>query len=95
VWGSYLVGVKALGLDPGTFFHNIKNFSNPDDIAHGLIKSVFYGFICSLIACYEGYNTSGGAAGVGQATNRAVVFGIICIFVLDYFLTVLLSGFNL
>ena len=95
VWGSYMVGVKTLGLNPGTFFHNIKSFSDPDDIIHGLIKCVFFGFVCSLIACYEGYNTSGGASGVGNATNRGVVFGIISIFILDYFLTVLLSGLNI
>jgi phospholipid/cholesterol/gamma-HCH transport system permease protein len=88
--GAYEVGVKVLGLDPGVFIYNVKYYTDPDDLVHGLIKSVVFGFVTSLIACYKGYNTTGGASGVGEATNRAVVYGSIAIFILDYFLTVLL-----
>jgi len=91
ILGAYEVGVNVLGLDPGVFIYNVKYYTDPDDLMHGLIKSMIFGFVSSLIACYRGYNTTGGASGVGEATNRAVVYGSISIFVLDYFLTVLLK----
>jgi phospholipid/cholesterol/gamma-HCH transport system permease protein len=43
--------------------------------------------LLALIACYKGYNTTGGAKGVGQATTRAVVLSSVSIFVADYILT--------
>lgn len=96
MFGSWFVSVKLLGLDPGIFRYNIRYYTDPDDLIHGLIKSAVFGFVCSLIACWKGYTTTGGAAGVGEATNRAVVYGSISIFILDYFLTVLMlrTGFT-
>jgi len=93
--GAYSVGVKALALDPGIFWHNVSYYTDPDDILHGLIKAVVLGFICSLIACYKGYNTTGGASGVADATNRSVVYGSISVFVLDYFLTVFMMNMGI
>jgi phospholipid/cholesterol/gamma-HCH transport system permease protein len=90
--GAYFVGVNVLGLDPGIFLNNVAYYTDPSDVFHGLIKACVFGFVCSLIACYRGYNTTGGASGVGEATNRAVVYGSIAIFVLDYFLTVLMMS---
>jgi len=55
------------------------------------VKSIFMGFVCSLIACYKGYYASGGAAGVGTATTKAVVHGFVVVFILDYFLTSLIQ----
>lgn len=57
------------------------------DIFEGLLKALVFGAIIALIACREGLETKGGAAGVGRATNRAVVFTIILVFVADFILT--------
>jgi len=94
--GCYLVAVKGMQVDPGAFWQYIHRFTDPDDLVHGIVKSVFMGYVCSLIACYKGYTASRGAAGVGQATNEAVVLASVSIFVMDYFLTVLMinSGFT-
>jgi len=89
--GAYIVGVIMRGLDPGVFIYNVKYYTDPEDLLHGLIKATVFGFVTSLIACDRGYNTSKSASGVGEATNKAVVFGSISIFVLDYFLTVFLT----
>jgi phospholipid/cholesterol/gamma-HCH transport system permease protein len=94
--GCYIVAIKGLQVDPGAFWHYIRMWTDPPDVIHGIAKSVFMGFVCSLIACYKGYTASRGAAGVGQATNEAVVLASVSIFVMDYFLTVLMisTGFT-
>jgi phospholipid/cholesterol/gamma-HCH transport system permease protein len=94
--GCYLVAVKGMQVDPGAFWEYIHRWTDPDDVVHGITKSVFMGFVCSLIACYKGFTASRGAAGVGQATNEAVVLGSVSIFVMDYFLTVVMlaTGFT-
>ncbi|MGK7389746.1 MAG: MlaE family ABC transporter permease [Candidatus Cyclobacteriaceae bacterium M2_1C_046] len=53
------------------------------DIIGSTIKTIFFGLAIGLVACYKGYHTSGGTAGVGQAANSAVVVASISIFVID------------
>ncbi len=59
-------------------------------IYNGLIKATAFGVIIAVISCYKGFNASGGARGVGQATTEAVVNSSILVFVGDYVLTVLM-----
>jgi len=54
------------------------------------VKPFAFGIILSLLACYHGLRASGGTAGVGVATTRAVVSASITILITDYFLTQLL-----
>jgi phospholipid/cholesterol/gamma-HCH transport system permease protein len=60
------------------------------DLVQGIVKSVFFGLILTLVACYKGYNTSGGAEGVGRATTEAVVISSVCILIGTYVITSLL-----
>ncbi len=90
VVGSYFVGVSILGINAGTFMKNINKLVVLDDIFNGLIKAAVFGLILSLIGCYKGFNTRGGAEGVGRATTEAVVLASITILVSDYFLTALM-----
>lgn len=92
VFGAWLVSVKMLALDSGIFLDNLKQQLQPEDITHGLVKASVFGVAVCLIACRQGYHTSGGAEGVGRATNRAVVHSAIAILALDYVLTALSLG---
>jgi phospholipid/cholesterol/gamma-HCH transport system permease protein len=85
--GAYIVAVIMMNVDSGQFVENFKWFVDPVDIWQGLIKSVVFGMMVTLIGCYQGYNASGGGKGVGQATTRAVVVSSVTILVLDYFLS--------
>jgi phospholipid/cholesterol/gamma-HCH transport system permease protein len=85
--GAYVVAVILMHVDGGQFIENFKWFVDPVDIEQGLIKSVIFGMVVTLIGSYQGYNASGGGKGVGQATTRAVVVGSVAILVLDYFLS--------
>ena len=88
--GSYIVGVIMWGIDPGNFIEKIRWYVTAHDIYSGLIKSIVFGGVVTLISCYKGYRAEGGARGVGVATTQAVVISSVSIMILDYFLTVLM-----
>ena len=57
---------------------------------YALIKTVVFAFIITSISAYQGYNVSGGAIQVGQASTRGVVYSSILILIFNYILTQLL-----
>jgi phospholipid/cholesterol/gamma-HCH transport system permease protein len=57
------------------------------DVNEGIVKSIAFGVMCSLLAVYEGYNTVPTAEGVGLATTRTVVASSVMTLVVDYMLT--------
>ncbi|MBI5327554.1 MAG: ABC transporter permease [Deltaproteobacteria bacterium] len=87
VLGGYFVGVKMLGINSGVYIGRTVDFVKPSDIFDGLIKASVFGLILSLVACYHGFNTIGGAAGVGESATKSVVLGCVMILISDYFLT--------
>lgn len=91
VLGGYMVGVKMLNINPGVYIGRTIDFVNIDDIFNGLIKSVFFGLIIAIVACYHGFYASGGAEGVGKATTKAVVTACVLILISDYLLASLLT----
>ena len=90
ILGGYFVGVKVLGTNPTTYMNQSINNTQVEDIWYGLIKSLVFGAVVGLIGCYKGFNTEGGAEGVGKATTGAVVMSCMLILILDYFLSALL-----
>lgn len=90
VFGGYIVSVYRLGFNPAAYLKQTFDFMQIDDVTSGLIKAAFFGFIISLMGCYHGFNSKGGAQGVGKATTYAVVSSSILILVANYFLTSLL-----
>jgi len=89
LFGGFFVAVPLKGLSVGTFVLRTQNLLAPQDIWEGLSKGAVFGFTVTLIACYRGYNASGGAKGVGQATTRAMVDAAVAVFILDYFMGLL------
>ncbi len=88
--GSYLVGVKLLGIDQGIFMAKIVEYVDYEDLFSGLIKAAFFGGILSVVGCYKGYTTAGGAEGVGRATTDSVVISAVSILIADYILTAIM-----
>ncbi|MBL7072229.1 MAG: ABC transporter permease [Candidatus Omnitrophica bacterium] len=85
--GGLIVGVFNLGLDPYRYVTFSFNFLTWKDVWTGLVKSVAFATIISIIACYVGLKTQGGAEGVGKATTLSVVVSFILIVVFDCILT--------
>lgn len=85
--GAYLLSVNVLNLDEAIFFDKVQVWLNPRDINEGLIKSAAFGLVFSAICTYRGYNCTGGAKGVGEATNGGVVHSMVLIIVVNFFMT--------
>jgi phospholipid/cholesterol/gamma-HCH transport system permease protein len=87
VFGGYLVSVHKLGFNPTTYLKNTIDFMETQDVVSGLVKAAAFGFLVTLMGCYHGYHSKGGAQGVGQATTNAVVTASILILCFNYFIT--------
>jgi phospholipid/cholesterol/gamma-HCH transport system permease protein len=87
VFGGYVVSVFKLGFNPSTYIKNTLDFMEPMDVISGLVKASVFGFLITLMGCYHGYHSRGGAQGVGTATTNAVVSASILILCFNYFIT--------
>ncbi|MDP3804454.1 MAG: ABC transporter permease [Candidatus Omnitrophota bacterium] len=87
ILGGLLVGVFSLRLDPYRYLTFSFEFMQWKDVWTGLIKSVTFAIIISMIGCYMGLKTKGGAEGVGKATTLSVVTSFILIILFDCILT--------
>ena len=90
IMGGYIVGTRSLGLNGYAYIKNTADFLHTDDVTSGLIKAAVFGFIIAAMGCYHGFNSKGGAAGVGRATTNAVVSAAILILASNFALTSLL-----
>lgn len=90
VFGGYIVSVYRLGFNPASYLKQTLDFMEMGDVTSGLIKAAVFGFIIALMGCYHGFNSKGGAQGVGKATTYAVVSSSILILIANYLLTSLL-----
>ena len=87
IFGGYVVGVFKLGFNPANYINSTFENMEAVDIISGLTKAAVFGFIISLMGCYNGYKSKGGAQGVGEATTNAVVSASILILIFNYILT--------
>jgi phospholipid/cholesterol/gamma-HCH transport system permease protein len=87
--GAYLISVYVLDVNGFTYIDNIKHLAEVSDFTEGIVKGIVFGYLISAVGTYIGYNTKGGAKGVGISTTRAVVISSILIFVADYVVSAL------
>jgi phospholipid/cholesterol/gamma-HCH transport system permease protein len=87
VFGGFFVATVKLGFNPSTYLHNTLTYMQTQDVVSGLTKAAVFGFLISLMGCYHGYNSRGGAQGVGSATTLAVVSASVLILAFDYLLS--------
>lgn len=90
VMGGFVVGSTSLNFNPGVYIANTVSFLKASDVTSGLIKAAVFGFIIALMGCFHGFNSKGGAQGVGRATTNAVVSSSILILASNYVMTSLL-----
>lgn len=90
VMGGFVVGTQALDFNAGVYIKNTVDFLKYDDVVSGLIKAAVFGFIIATMGCFHGFNSKGGAQGVGRATTNAVVTASILILAANYVMTSLL-----
>ena len=87
ICGGYLIGIYKLDFNASTYLMNTWQYLQAMDIVSGMTKAAVFGFIITLLGCYNGFYSKGGAQGVGQATTNAVVSASILILIFNYILT--------
>jgi phospholipid/cholesterol/gamma-HCH transport system permease protein len=87
VLGGYLVAVYKLGFNVSGYLKQTVDYLQWMDVISGLVKAAVFGFLISMLGCFHGYSSGGGAQGVGRATTNSVVSASIMILIVDYMLT--------
>ena len=87
VFGGFLVSVYRLDFNAANYIDQTWRYLENMDVISGLVKASVFGFIVTLMGCYFGFNSKGGAQGVGAATTNAVVSSSILILISNYLLT--------
>jgi phospholipid/cholesterol/gamma-HCH transport system permease protein len=91
LFGGALYCAGELSLPMDIFFQRTFEALVVEDVIHGVLKSLFFAVIITLIGAANGFNVSAGAEGVGMATTRSVVLGCIGIILADMVFTFLTS----
>ena len=80
-----ILSVHVLGLDAAIFWSKIEMWLEPRDVIEGLVKSAVFGLTFSTLCTKIGFYTTGGARGVGESTNKGVVYSMVMIIILNFF----------
>jgi len=83
---------RFFSLSTGTYSHYFHLFLPPIDVVYSLIKAVIFAILVVLIHCYYGYNATGGPAGVGVASGRAIRSSIVSVVIINLFLSIVFWG---
>ena len=90
ITGGLLVGVFMLDLTPGAYVAQTIHTLTLFDVFWGVFKSGIFGLLITWVGCLRGFQVSGGAASVGQATTSAVVSSIFLVILFDSIFSVIL-----
>ena len=92
IGSAWALAVYFFDIDPTYTWENMLHYTTTTNVVTGLIKSVVYGAIISVIRCHKGMTCGEGAEGVGRATTEAVVYSSITILISNFFLTMFLNN---
>ncbi|MFA8343539.1 MAG: MlaE family ABC transporter permease [Rhodothermaceae bacterium] len=90
VFGAYVISNFFLDISANVFFDSVRKFFEVGDFLFGMSKGIFFGGATALLGCHIGFNTTGGAEGVGHSTIRSFVLSSASILIIDYFMWALL-----
>jgi phospholipid/cholesterol/gamma-HCH transport system permease protein len=90
IGAGWLTALQLLDMSTYEFMHGLTLFFLPFDVFFAMIKATSFGFMVTSIGCFYGFQTRGGAEGVGRSTTQAVVISSMVILVLDAFWAVTL-----
>lgn len=91
IGGAIGAAKLLLDVDPRSFINSLTTLLDPWDFHLGLMKSLFFGVTIAFTSCHYGLRVTGGAPGVGRAVNASVVTSASGVFIIDYFVTYVLS----
>lgn len=89
IWAGQFLSVGFYGVNEHYYTLRTQEHFTDFDIYVGLVKALVFGAIITVICCYKGYTTRGGASGVGRSIMDSVVVSFIAIIVSNFFLSVI------
>jgi len=87
-----LIVTRFFTLSAGTYVHYFHLFLPPIDVLYSLIKAMVFAIVVTMIHCYYGYNATGGPAGVGVASGRAIRTSIVAVVIINLVLSLIFWG---
>ncbi|MBE9125287.1 MULTISPECIES: MlaE family lipid ABC transporter permease subunit [unclassified Coleofasciculus] len=90
--GGSFVGVILYHLPSPVFLDSVRESLAVQDLVNALLKSFIFGAIIAIIGCSWGLTTRGGVKGIGRAATASVVTTWICIFIVDFFISLAIFG---
>lgn len=81
--GAYILTSFMFDFSVTTFFTSVQTYFSIGEVMRGLFKSLIFGGFTALIGCHVGFQTEGGAEGVGKSTVRAFTISAASILVID------------
>jgi len=90
VFAGWVTAINLLDMSTPEFIRGLQLFFRRFDVIFSMIKAASFGLAVTMIGCYFGFHTAGGAQAVGRATTQAVVVSCMLILVLDAFWAVAL-----
>jgi len=92
IFGGWLLAVEKLGFNSVSYLSITRQYLAWEDFRMAMVKAGVFGFFIALMGCYHGFNTVGGAAGVGNATRNAVVSAFVLILSSNFLITAMVFG---
>jgi len=83
LFGGFVLTMIKFDFSAYTFFDSILVYFSFSDILLGLFKTFVFGGVTALIGVYVGFNTTGGADGVGKSTVRSFTISAASILIID------------
>ena len=91
ILGAYIVAVLLIGVDAGSFWSIMQSGVDVKrDVGNGIVKSIVFGFICTFVALYQGYEAEPTPEGVAHGTTRTVIVASLGVLLMDFVLTALM-----
>ncbi|MFQ6009055.1 MAG: MlaE family ABC transporter permease, partial [Candidatus Zixiibacteriota bacterium] len=88
--GALIVSIIGVNISSETFLNGFHNSFKLEYFIKGLINAAVFGLVLGIVGCYEGFQTTGGAQGVGKATTNSVVISSVLILIFNFFFAILL-----
>ncbi len=92
IMGGWIIGITQLEFNSNIYIDRTIEYLQIIDVVQGLVKATVFGFVITIMGCYQGFNCGQGAQGVGKATTNAVVSASILILIFNYFITSIFFG---
>ena len=95
VFGGMIMAQVQLGVTYGEFLDRFVKAVSVTDYLIGVGKAPVFAAIITLVGCFQGFRTKGGADSVGRQTTRSVVQSIFLVIVADALFSIAFSALDL